>query len=230
MEFTIKVEYELSCRAMYIETMHMYQKHILDLLRGADSLRYSELQPDGVESSHFKYHLDQLIRDGLVEKTGRGVYALSGKGKAAVDRLSVGRINPFQTPKVITYTLLQDADNYYLFRKDKAPFLGTLNMVSGKVHLDERSADASVREVMEKAGESIDAPRLKVIAEVRIHQDAQLISHFVAYVFVTEYRGDSPRLEKVAKRELNGRSDLASDLLELLRAINDESPYIELNL
>ena len=94
---------------------------MLDLLRSTPSMRYSQLQPDGVESSHFKYHLNQLIKDKLVEQTGRGVYALTNTGKSAVDRLSRGKTNPELSPKVITYTLLRDASHYYLQRKDKQP-------------------------------------------------------------------------------------------------------------
>ena len=93
--------------------MHIYQKNILDQLRQTPVMRYSQMQPDDVESSHFKYHLNQLIKDKLVEQKGRGLYGLTQTGQKAVDKLSSGRVNPHQTPKVITYTLLTDADNYF---------------------------------------------------------------------------------------------------------------------
>lgn len=216
--------------AYYNERMHMYQKHILDLLRGAASLRYSELQPEGVESSHFKYHLDQLQQDGLVRRIDRGVYGLTEKGKAAVDRLSVGRITPMQTPKVITYTLLKDDTYYYLFRKNKEPFLGTLNMVAGKVHLDERSYDAAFREVDEKTGLTLDALTQKLVAEVRIHENDQLVSHFVAYVSVATFVGEPTQLERYLPAEIIGRADLAPDFLALLEAIESGSPTADLNI
>lgn len=210
--------------------MHMYQKHILDLLRGSTSLRYSELQPDGVESSHFKYHLDQLLQDGLVKRISRGVYGLSEQGKAAVDKLSVGRITPMQTPKVITYTLLDDNTHYYLFRKNKEPFLGTLNMVAGKVHLDERSYDAGIREVAEKTGLTVDELVQKLVAEVRVHENNQLISHFVAYVSVASFTGESSTVERFLPDELTARDDLAPDLLLLLEAIHSGKTMVEVNI
>ncbi len=208
----------------------MYQKHIVDLLRGSQELHYSELQPDGVESSHFKYHLDQLQQEGWVTRTRRGVYALTEKGKMAVDRLSVGRINPMQTPKVITYTLLKDTDNYYLYRKEKEPFLGLLNMVAGKVHLDERSYDAALREVDEKTGLTAFGVRHRLIAEVRVRQNDELVSHFVAYVFTAGIENGSPKLEKVSQRELKERQDLAPDLLALIEAINAGESFVDLDL
>ena len=208
----------------------MYQKHILDLLRGSKQLRYKDLQPDGVESSHFKYHLDQLQQDGLVARVGRGVYTLTGKGKAAVDRLSVDRINPHQTPKVITYTLLKRGGRYYMYRKNKEPFLGTLNMIAGKVHLDERTYDAAVREVQEKAGLGVIDLEHKVVAEVRIHENDQLVSHFVAYVFAADFDGDPSVLEEIAPTDLIKRTDLAPDLLSLIAAMRAGERYVYLDL
>ncbi len=208
----------------------MYQKHILDLLRGSEALHYSELQPDGVESSHFKYHLDQLRHDGLVERVNRGVYTLTEKGKMAVDRLSVGRINPQQTPKVITYTLLQDGEAYYLQRKNKEPFLGKLNMIAGKVHLDERAYDAAQREVSEKTGLVATNLEHKLIAQVRIHQNEQLVSHFVAYVFTAGFSGDAAQLEKVMRAAIATLPDAAPDLPALVRAIESGESFVDLDL
>lgn len=208
----------------------MYQKHILDLLRGNQQLHYSELQPDGVESSHFKYHLDQLRQDGLVERIDRGVYALTEKGKMAVDRLSADRINPRQTPKVITYTLLQQDGVYYLQRKDKEPFLGKLNMIAGKVHLDERARDAALREVDEKTDLIATDLVHKLVAQVRIHQNEQLISHFVAYVFVAGFTGDAAQLEKVAHSEIGTLIDTAPDLIAIVNAIESGESFVDLDL
>ena len=210
----------------------MYQKHILDKLRHADQLRYSELQPEGVESSHFKYHLDQLVKDGVVERRDRGIYALSDKGKAAVDRLSEGRINPELTPKVITYTLLKDSENYYLYRKDKEPYRGLLTMIAGKMHLDESATDAVVREVHEKIDHVITNPELRLMANIRVHSGDQLITHVLAYVFVADFAGDSMKLEKVPITEIASYSDTTPDLLPMIAYINMNSTFghLELNL
>lgn len=210
--------------------MHMYQKHILDLLRTNQQLHYGELRPSGVESSHFKYHLDQLRQDGLVERVDRGVYTLTLKGKMAVDRLSAGRINPMQTPKVITYTLLRDDDAYYLQRKLKEPFLGKLNMVSGKVHLGERTIEAAKREVGEKTGLTVTSIQQNLVAEVRIHESGELISHFVAYVFTASFEGDAERLVKVMPGSVSALVDSSPDLFALVKAIETSETFVDLNL
>lgn len=63
-----------------IMSTHAYvQKHIPDLLRSGAVLRYSQLQPKGVESSRFKYHFNQLLKDSLVTQESRGKYILTTK-------------------------------------------------------------------------------------------------------------------------------------------------------
>lgn len=209
--------------------MHIYQKHILDLLRKSKKLRYSELQPFGVESSHFKYHLDQLVGDGLVTRLERGVYTLTAKGKMAVDRMSEHRVNPNETPKVITYILLQRDGKYYLYRKDKEPFLGALNMISGKMHINEHSRDAAEREVREKVGLQAINVEHRLVAEVQIRESDQLISHFIAYVFTAEFEGESPKLEAFTPEDLMECKDVAADLPLLLRAIDTRKKFIAID-
>ena len=59
---------------------HHLQSEIFARLRTAKSLRYSELRDPAMESSLFMYHLNELIRQKLVEKVGRGEYALAPAG------------------------------------------------------------------------------------------------------------------------------------------------------
>lgn len=191
------------------------------------------MQPDDIESSHFKYHLNQLLKDRLVEKAGRGVYKLTAKGKATVDRLSRGRVNPHLTPKVITYTLLKDTRNYYLQRKDKEPYIGLLNMVGGKVHLGESSEEAAKREVYEKTGQKIDVIKLCGITEVRISTGEDLLSHVVAYVYAADLIDASPPPENLITipfENLVSQTDLAPDLIGIINRIESSSSLFAMNL
>ncbi|MFZ1301470.1 MAG: NUDIX domain-containing protein [Candidatus Microsaccharimonas sp.] len=207
--------------------MHIFQKDIIDKLRVVDSLRYSQLQPDDVESSHFKYHLNQLIKDGLVTQRSRGVYELSDKGKIYTDRLSENRVHSQPMPKVITYTLLHDSDNYYLYRKNKEPYRGLLNMVGGKLHLGETPQHASIREVLEKTGIRIAATKRCGVADIQIYTPNDLLSHVTVYIFSAELLEPNNQLVAVQKDDLVVRDDLAPDLLELIEQINAaEKPFV----
>jgi ADP-ribose pyrophosphatase YjhB (NUDIX family) len=165
--------------------VHYIQKHIIDLLRTHDALRYVELQPPEIESSHFKYHLNQLIKDGYVAQLSRGIYQLSDAGAAHADRLSMGRTNPFVTPKVITHTVIAHDNIYYLYKKPKSPFKGLYGPVSGKVHLGESTSDAATRELHEKLHTDIRISTSPKILDVRVYKSKLLLTHYVSYIFST---------------------------------------------
>ena len=208
--------------------VHILQKDIIDQLRRVDALRYSEMQPRHIESSHFKYHLDQLIKDGIVEQRSRGVYGLSVKGKAFTDKISDHRINPSAMPKLITYTLLQDATSYYLYRKEKEPYRGLLNMIGGKMHFGETPAEASLREVHEKTHETLPETTLYGVVDIRIYTGTQHLTHATAYVFGAKTETPIEGLVEVAKADIHDRDDLAPDLLSIIQFIQkDTSPFIE---
>ena len=211
--------------------MHILQKHIIDHLRGTKHARYSELQPDYVESSHFKYHLNQLMKDKLVYQHDRGVYGLTEQGITYSDKLSVGRVNPHVTPKLISYTLLYDENNYYLQIKDKEPYRALLNMIGGKIHYGEASSSAARREVYEKTGLCIEEPELCGVAEVTITRKDHILSHVTAYVYRANTShinaNELAQLIAVPKNKELKHEDLAPDLVPLLDIINvSVKPFI----
>lgn len=212
--------------------MHILQKTILDELRSAPSLRYSEMHPKHIESSHFKYHLDQLIKSRLVSRIARGEYALTLAGKSTVDRLSADRPTLRVVPKLITYTLLQNSDTYFLYRKEKEPYLGLLNMVGGKIHMGETTSEASQREVREKTGIEAINSKQRVIAEVRTYMADALLTHAIAYVYVANVEdvpvGDT--LIAVPKHQLIHRTDLAPDLLAIIDELNGSGEVVSTQL
>ena len=213
--------------------MHIFQKQILDQLRQTSQLRYSDLQPDDVESGHFKYHLDQLIKEGLVEQVDRGVYRLSVKGKSKVDRLSSDRVNPHLTPKVITYTLLQDEEHFYLVEKQKQPYLGLINMVGGKVHLGESTDEACIREVFEKTNIKLDSAKLLGVAQIRINHEQNLLSHAVAFVYIADIKYDTEmhkELIQIPKAKVHSFKNPAPDTLQLIDSINSSSQLFSADL
>lgn len=206
--------------------MHFIQKHILDLLRENSSMRYVALQPEGIESSHFRYHLKELERADYVAAQNRGVYILTTKGQHFVDRLSRGSVKTIDMPKVITYTLLTYGDGYLLQAKDREPYKGLLNMVGGKVHEGETTADAAVREVREKVGIEIDNPTLGGVFEVIIRHGVTLVSHAIAYVYVTKVTETVGNLQLIGTSVLANTPNLAPDTLAIINALRSDSPPV----
>ena len=208
--------------------MHFIQKHILDELRTRGATRYSALQPDGIESSHFRYHLKDLERTGYVQSPSRGLYELTTKGQRYVDRLSRNTVNLLNMPKVITYTLLTQGDTYLLQRKDREPYRGLLNMIGGKVHEGETTMQASQREVAEKTNLHIENPTLAGVFEVIIRTSEHLLTHAIAYVYTAEIQQDAAaNLTAMPKQSLATTPDLAPDTLAIIASLNTKIPPIK---
>lgn len=202
--------------------MHYIQKHILDELRTVEVMRYAQLNRDEIESGHFRYHVTQLIKDGYIAQVSRGLYRLTVSGQHYVDKLSGQRVNAMPMPKVITYTLLKDADLIVLQEKQKQPYLGLLNMIGGKVHEGETSAQATIREVQEKTGNTIEIPKLAGVFEIIISNAEAVLTHAVAYVYIANVQASDyslPYLQTVNISEIQSTADLAPDLLPILQKI-----------
>lgn len=208
--------------------MHYIQKHILDQLRTVKSKRYAELNNHEIESGHFRYHINQLVRDGYVGQVDRGLYVLTPKGEQYVDTLSSKGGNAEIMPKVITYTLLKDGASVLLHNKDKQPYMGLLNMIGGKLHYGETAQQAAIREVYEKTGQTITEPELQGIFEIQISKQTELFTHVIAYVFSAEVRASSyqKQLTAIEVSRLEHEPKLAPDFWPLYKAIRDSSEVV----
>ncbi len=60
---------------------HHIQRNIVYRLAFASSLRFSELQPDDLESKLFTYHLKKVVAAGYVAKQPDGTYTLTPVGR-----------------------------------------------------------------------------------------------------------------------------------------------------
>ncbi len=206
--------------------MHYIQKQILDELRTNVDVRYARLNTGEIESGHFRYHLEQLISDGYVEQLERGLYRLSLKGQQYVDKLSKNSVNPASMPKLITYTLLRDGEKVLLQEKAKQPYMGLLNMIGGKLHEGEFAGDAAVREVYEKTGNKIDRPKLAGVFEIQIKQRKDLVTHAVAYVFISDVKAKdyvSDSIKALSINDLSLASNIAPDFLPVFHKLADDS-------
>lgn len=146
------------------------------------------------------------------------------EGQTFVDKLSNNQVNPSETPKVITYTLLKDIDNVYLYRKPKEPYKGLLNMIGGKLHVGETSELASIREVKEKAHIDVIKPIFKGVFEILVNKNGLLFTHVVAFVYTVDIGNDTGNaLVKIPIKELNKTMDLAPDMLPIFKQLTSKS-------
>ncbi len=213
--------------------MHYLRKYILDRLRFEQPLSYSQMLPGDIESSLFQYHLKALLTDGLIEKTGRGIYELTGKGYVRLEYMSVNQHNEVRMPKAITFTLLTYRGDMLLYRKPKEPYRHLLELIGGKIHFGEKAEDAARRDVKEKAHLSIESPRFCGVANVMVHGGEVVLTHMIVYVFAAEVDDISFLSEHMVRvSDIRTCDDLAPSTLPIFSAIQEHtSPFsIELDL
>ncbi len=102
------------------------------------------------------YHLNGLIKNGLVEKADQS-YQLTTKGLQFVGTLSLETGRTRQQPKILTAVICKNKTGEYLFaRWHRQPNIGMVSFVHGMMHYGEAIADMAATELAEKAGLQAD--------------------------------------------------------------------------
>jgi 8-oxo-dGTP pyrophosphatase MutT (NUDIX family) len=171
--------------------MHWIQRHIIDYLIHTDIARFSDLRADGVESNLFQYHLRHLIQQGWVQKV-EGGYTLAPAGLYYADRFSSELKGERQQPKIITMAVVKNTTGQvFLQQKVRQPWIGAFHIPAGKLHMNEETGDAAVREFYEKTGVRLeDGVEFRAVAHVIIRRGEELISDYIGFIFSGLYEGD----------------------------------------
>lgn len=132
---------------------HHIQKHILDVLMYQEVARFRDLRPPRVDTNLFTYHLNTLLKSGMITKVESG-YTLDQAGLYYVDRISSKDLMVRNQPKIITMLLIQNSDGDVLIQKrNKQPFIDRWTLPYGKLHIEDATIkQAAVREAYEKLG------------------------------------------------------------------------------
>lgn len=163
---------------------HHIQKSIIDVLMYREIARFRDLRPPRTDTNLFSYHLNSLVKSGIVMKV-EGGYTLSMKGLLYVDRVSVEKKTIRTQPKIITMLLVQNSDgDILLHRRDKQPYINAWTLPYGKLHIEDSSLEeAARRETKEKLG--LEDQALKHVGDCYIRATAhgEILSTTLAHVF-----------------------------------------------
>lgn len=163
--------------------MHHIQLKILRKLLYSDGGTYAALRPEGVESNHYAYHLEQLIREGLVYKEEK-TYRLTADGLALVDRMNPDHLIRRLQPNIVTAIDLTTPDGKtLLFQRKFQPYRGLIGFPMGRLHLDEKILPAAERELSEKTGLEHIPLAHRGMAYVEAKQNDNTVSKMLYHVF-----------------------------------------------
>ncbi len=194
----------------------------------SESLRFSELKPDGMESNIFMYHLRQLQKQDFINKTEDG-YSLAHKGLQYVDGLQSGTLKPYRQPKLIAIVILENSEGQFLLAERKTqPYVGTRMFMSGTQHFNESFLEQSTRELQEKGLPSIPM-EYRGIADVQISYQDELLTHVFAHVHYGTYNGDAPDEDDRFRYAWHDFADTSIKLVagtrEIYELIRSDAPF-----
>lgn len=179
--------------------MHNIRRKILDRLFYERSLGYAQLRPAGIESNHFAYHLDQLIREGLIAKADRA-YTLTTKGLALADKMSHDNLAVRVQPHIVTSIhIVNEAGQYLLYKHAFQPYIDKYGPPQGRLHYAETIMQAATRELAEKTGLKGVPLRHRGMAYVKASRGDEVISKILIHVFTGVVKGTPPLCEPTKK-------------------------------
>lgn len=167
-----------------LSVTHHIQKHILEVLMYQQVARFRDLRPPRADTNLFTYHLNSLVKAGVVAKVAGG-YTLSAAGLSYVDRVSTEKKTVRTQPKIITMLVVQNSEGEVLLqRRTKQPYIDVWTLPYGKLHIEDPTISiAAEREAREKLG--IDTQELEHAGDcyIRVHVGEDLLSTTLTHVF-----------------------------------------------
>lgn len=145
---------------------------LANILKSDDGLKYSEAQVPDIESDLYNYHLQQLVKKGLVKKSFDR-YVLTKEGAIEVSRIDAkGNLKTFLKVSVL-FSALRTVDGKLELVSEirkRQPLYGDRGIMAGTVQKGEFITDAAKRKLKEETG--LIAHNFKFIGVVRkIRQD-----------------------------------------------------------
>lgn len=133
---------------------HHIQKNIVYTLAFSDGMRFGELKPDELENKAFDYHLKKVIRAGLVEKTGDGLYTLTSEGK----RVGKGALKAQSRMIDRAYSTLllairRERDGaWLLMRRKSQPLLGLAGLMNAQPTAEQEIVETAQQVCRDETG------------------------------------------------------------------------------
>jgi len=139
------------------KNIHPAQVSIMRELLFHPSAGFAELQkPTGLDSDHFKFHINRLVEIKYVEKIN-SKYTLTIKGKEYANRLDTEKYIVEKQPKISVALIVENKDGKILAQQRlKQPYFGYWGRPTGKVGWGETILETAARELMEETGITAD--------------------------------------------------------------------------
>ncbi len=144
--------------------IHPAQIQILIFLLFTPQASYSDLmKKTGLESDHFNFHLQSLVKLGYITKHSANAYTLTSVGKEHANKLDTDANTVERQPKVtVLLNILRQGERgleLLVQQRLKQPFYGLWGIPTGKIRWGETIIQTAQRELMEETGLTCAQPQ-----------------------------------------------------------------------
>ncbi len=212
--------------------IHEFQISILRELLFKPQARFRDLKKVDLTNDHFTFHVNHLIKQGLIEKTA-GRYSLTTIGKEFANRMDT------DTKKLERQAKLAVAmhavrgyhgkTEYLVHKRLKVPFFGWYGSHSGKIRWGETPLECAKREFFEETGLTGEFTHKGIVHYHHFHKDGRLLEDKYFWVYkVTDIAGELktkvPEGENIWMTEVEFRKlkNVFADFDEMVEVINSK--------
>lgn len=165
--------------------MHWIQKHILRELSTSEVKRYKELKPPDIEGNMFMYHLSQLKKSGLIERTTVG-YQLTTAGKTYVSSMSLQAAEQRKQPKIVVMLDCKNSKGQQLlFKWKRQPYFGLVSLPFSKLHFGHNTQEFA-RTELEFRSNLFGQPVYRGDVYIKTLKEDEVVDHLLVHVFSTD--------------------------------------------
>lgn len=166
--------------------IHDFQISILRELLFKPQARFRDLKKVDVTNDHFTFHINHLIKEGLIVKAN-GKYSLSDKGKEFANRMDTDALKLERQAKlgVALHAVRKNGKGreILIHRRLKEPFYGWYGSHSGKIRWGETPLDCAKREFKEETGLTGKFVLKGIVHYHHFHKDGRLLEDKYFWVF-----------------------------------------------
>lgn len=169
--------------------IHDFQAQILRTLLFNPNARFRDLNTVDVTNDHFSFHINKLLKDGLISKENSR-YVLTISGKEFANRLDTDSLKIERQAKVaIALHAVRRScgqKEFLIHHRLKEPFYGWYGSHSGKIHWGETPLAAAQREFLEETGLTGNFTHKGIVHYLHYYKDGKLLEDKYFWVYLIE--------------------------------------------
>jgi 8-oxo-dGTP pyrophosphatase MutT (NUDIX family) len=166
--------------------IHEFQISILRELLFKPNARFRDLKKVDIPNDHFTFHVNHLIKEGLIEKT-EGKYSLTDQGKEFANRMDTDALKLERQAKLgIAIHAVRERNGgkeYLVHHRLKEPFYGWYGSHSGKIRWGETPVECAKREFKEETGLTGNFTLKGIVHYHHVHEDGRFLEDKYFWVF-----------------------------------------------